>query len=48
VWKVIYGECKEAYFDNPFQEDTLKDVLKKLKIGVSNEKVNEKVALQNE
>jgi hypothetical protein len=26
VWKVIYGECKEAYFDNPFQEDVLKDL----------------------
>jgi hypothetical protein len=52
VWKGVYGEYKEAYYDSMFQKDTLKycfqNVLKEFKANISNEEGSEKVVLQND
>jgi len=52
MWKVIYGEYKEIYFNLMFQEDTLKDHLQDalnfLKTSISNEEEFEKVVLQSD
>jgi hypothetical protein len=53
MWKVIYGEYKEIYFNLMFQEDTLKDhtpkdALKEFKTNISNEEEFEKVVLQSD
>jgi hypothetical protein len=52
MWKVIYGEYREIYFNLMFQEDTLKDhlqdALKEFKTNISNEEEFEKVVLQSD
>ena len=50
VWKLVYEQFLREHLRSKFVEDTLKDrlreTLKELKIGTSNEEGSEKVVLQ--